>query len=112
MSPDRDGRKRVLDLIANDTSGLLESSTPRKKASSTSTSIIERNLQEILDFATENGHLPKENLDSVWEYQLATRLENAKSSPEFEQVLAKLDKKGILKKAISEESKEVAVDGL
>jgi hypothetical protein len=112
MSPDRDGRKRVLDLIANDTSGLLESSAPRKKGSSTSTSIIERNLQEILDFATENGHLPKENLDSVWEYQLATRLENAKSSPEFEQVLAKLDKKGILKKAISEESKEVAVDGL
>ena len=107
-----DGRKRILDLIANDTSGLLESSKSRKEASSNSTSIIERNLQEILDFAAKNGHLPKENLDSVREYQLATRLEHAKASPEFETVLGKLDKDGILKRAISEASKEVAVDGL
>jgi hypothetical protein len=112
MSPERDGRKRVLDLIANDTSGLLEAKTSTKKSQSTSTSIIERNLQEILDFAMEHGHLPKENLDSVWEYQLASRLESAKASPEFEQVLSKLDTKGLLKKAILAESKEVEVDGL
>lgn len=112
MSPDRDGRKRILDLIANDTSGLLEAKSSTKKSQSTSTSIIERNLQEILDFANEHGHLPKENLDSVWEYQLASRLESAKASPEFEQVLSKLDTKGLLKKAILAESKEVEVDGL
>lgn len=112
MSPDLDGRKRILDLIANDTSGLLESKTSTKKSQSASASIIERSLQEILDFAVEHGHLPRENLDSVWEYQLASRLESAKASPEFEQVLAKLDTSGLLKKVILEESKEVEVDGL
>ena len=112
MSPDQDGKKRILDLIANDTSGLLEAKTSTKKSQSGYTSIIERSLQEILDFAIEHGHLPKENLDSVWEYQLASRLESAKASVDFEQVLAKLDTKGLLKKAILEESKEVKVDGL
>lgn len=112
MRPDTVARKRVLDLIANDASGLLETVASNQKSQSSSTSIIERSLKEILDFAKEHGHLPKKNLDSVWEYQLATRLENAKSSPEFAQVLFMLDKKGILKKAIIEESKEVEVDGL
>ena len=112
MSPDIDGRKRVLELIASDTSGLLETTSSKKKTSSASASLIERSLQEILDFATEHGRLPEENLDSVWEYQLAVRLENTKASPEFEQLLAKLDKKGLLKKAILEEPKEVGVDGL
>ena len=105
MSPDLDGRKRILDLIANDTSGLLESKTSTKKSQSASASIIERSLQEILDFAVEHGHLPRENLDSVWEYQLASRLESAKASPEFEQVLAKLDTNGLLKKVILEENR-------
>ena len=95
MNPDRDGRKRVLDLIANDDSGLLETEAPKQKTQSSSTSIVERSLQEILDFASEQGHLPTKNLDWVWEYQLATRLENAKASPELKQVLAKLDKKGL-----------------
>jgi len=112
MSPDKDGRKRVLDLIANDTLGLLETSTSKKKSSSTPASIIERNLQEILDFVSEHGHLPKENLDSVWEYQLAARLKNAKVSPDFEQVLDGLDKGGILKRAIFQDTKEVMVDEL
>lgn len=112
MSPDLDGRRRILDLIANDTTGLLESKTSTKKSQSASASIIERSLQEILDFSVEQGHLPRKNLDSVWEYQLASRLESAKASPEFEQVLAKLDTNGLLKKVILEESKEVEVDGL
>jgi hypothetical protein len=112
MSPDLDGRKRILDLIANDPTGLLEAKTTTKKSQSASASIIERSLQEILDFAGEHGHLPRENLDSVWEYQLASRLESAKASPEFEQVLAKLDTNGLLMKVILEESKEVEVDGL
>lgn len=112
MSRDLDGRKRILDLIANDTSGLLEAKISTNKTQASSASIIERSLQEILDFAVEHGHLPKENLDSVWEYQLASRLESAKASPEFEQVLAKLDTNGLLKKVMLEESKEVEVDGL
>lgn len=112
MSPDKDGRKRVMDLIANDNTGLLESTSSGKKTQKASDSIIERSLQEILDFATEHERLPTENLDSVWEYQLASRLENAKTSPEFEQVLAKLDKEGLLKKAIIESSKAVEVNGL
>ena len=112
MSLDRNSRGRILELIANDTSGLLELNTPKKKTQNTGASIIERNLQEILDFAIENGHLPKKNLESVWEYQLATRLENAKTSPEFDEILAKLDKDGLIKKAIHEISQEVEVDGL
>ena len=112
MSPNTEGRKRILDLIANDTSGLLDVKGLRMKSQFPTNSIIERNLQEILDFATEHGHLPKQNLDSVWEYQLATRLENAKKSGQFDQVLAKVDKDGLLARAITAESKEVEVSGL
>ena len=95
MSPDSDRRKRVLDLIANDASGLLETVTSKHKSHSTSTSVS--GLQEILDFATEHGRLPTENLESVWEFQLATRFKSAKAIPELQQLLAKLDTKGILK---------------
>jgi hypothetical protein len=112
MSSDRDRRKRVLDLITNDTSGLLETASDRKNSKSASTSIIERSLQEILDFVTEHGCLPKENPDSVREYQLATRLEIATASPEFERVLEKLDANGLLKKVILAESKEGEVGAM
>ena len=106
MSSDREGRKRVLDLIAQDNSGLLDIASSEKKSQSALTSIIERSLQEILDFVTEHGYLPKESPDLVREYQLAKRLETAKASPEFEQVLEKLDTNGLLKKAILAESKQ------
>ena len=112
MSPDSDGRRRVLDLISNDSSGLLEDKTTSQKSQLSSVSLVERKLQEIIDFALEQGHLPQKNLDSILEYQLATRLENAKNSLEFDELLGKLDTTGVLKKALVEESKEMEVSGL
>lgn len=109
MSHDSDDRRRVLDLIANDSSGLLESKITSRKSKLSSASLVERNFREIIDFAINQGHLPQKNQDSVLEYQLATRLENAKNSTELDELLGKLDTTGVLRKALVEESREMEV---
>ena len=100
------GRNRILDLIANDSSGLLAVNTSLQKSQSSGTSIADRNIQEIIDFVSENGRLPKENLDSVLEFQLSARLEHTKSNSDFDQILERIDTNKILKNAILENAKE------
>jgi hypothetical protein len=90
MNHDPKTPRAILELIASDTTGLLGGETS-SRANPVDRPVIEAHLQEIVDFQAEHGHAPRETSDSLFEFQLATRLKRARADAELGVILAKLD---------------------
>jgi len=91
MRLDGISRQRVLDLIANDTSGLLQGHVSNERPLSSKSSIRERNFLEIVDFVKGTNRLPEARGHSILEHGLANRLAVARRSEDFNEFLRGLD---------------------